>query len=186
MIKIKKSIENIKERHLYERPKIRKEAKRVIIAVTLGAILLTFKMNFGIAVPSGISMLPNFKEDNLYLMSKNFNPKRGDSVMMTVRIGREDEHYMKRIVGVPGDTISIKNQKIYLNGELFREDYVLDGIQANAEDNKEIIVGDGEYLLLGDNRENSFDGRNFGVVTEDALNYKILFRLFKLSDFIKI
>ena len=83
------------------------------------------------------------------------------------------QYYIKRVIGVPGDTIEIKNNTVYRNGEELIEDYVNPAEVPVYTDGK-WVVGDDEILVMGDNRNNSLDGRSFGTIKISCVLGKVL------------
>ena len=82
----------------------------------------------------------------------------------------------KRIAGLPGDRIQIRNGILYRNGTAVSEDFPIMKDAGAAEDT--ILLAPGEYFLLGDNRNHSRDSREFGPVAADYITNQILFHLF--------
>jgi signal peptidase I len=90
---------------------------------------------------------------------------------------------VKRVIGVPGDTVDIRNGKVYLNGEVLDETYVKgDTFQRDITFPIKAIPK-GEYLVLGDNREVSKDSRSFGLIDRCQIEGKAVFRFWPLNKF---
>jgi len=88
-----------------------------------------------------------------YLFS---DPKRGDIVVFEAP-DKPEEDYIKRIIGLPGDTIEIKEGVVYINGEPLEENYLREPMR--EENFGPVVVPDGHYFMMGDNRNNSHDSR---------------------------
>lgn len=89
------------------------------------------------------------------------DPKRGDIVVFRYPIDHalgKNTHYIKRIVGLPGDTVEVRKGSLYINGEKYEEDYI-NGTWTVENDGYTFHVPEGEYLMMGDNRNNSNDAR---------------------------
>lgn len=119
----------------------------------------------------GNSMYPNL-HDNDYLLTDKITyqlrePKRGDTIIF--RAPKNEEYdYIKRIVGLPGDTVRVNDGKIYVNDELLTEDYLSsDSFTYGGrfwKENQSIPVPEDQYFVLGDNRSHSSDSREWGPV----------------------
>lgn len=99
---------------------------------------------------------------------------------------RKDEHFIKRVIGLPGETVQIIGDDIYINGEILeedfgREDFILDPGRAVQP----ITLGEDEYFVMGDNRNNSRDGRDpsVGNVPKSTIDGRALLRIWPLSEF---
>ncbi|TSC93424.1 MAG: signal peptidase I [Candidatus Berkelbacteria bacterium Licking1014_7] len=121
-------------------------------------------------VIEGVSMEPNF-HDNEYLLvdkiSYRFSaPKRGDVIVFNPT--DSPDSYIKRIIGLPGETVKIVNNKIYVDGYKLDEPYLPDAINTNTSsqslESKIYVLQDNEYFVIGDNRQNSKDSRVIGAV----------------------
>lgn len=97
-----------------------------------------------------------------------------------------DVYYIKRIIGLPGETIQITDGKIYINGEVLEEDYgyyINDIPMSGYNAEEEIYIGEDEYFVLGDNRNNSTDSRRIGCIRRDHIEGRACFRIFPLNKF---
>lgn len=92
------------------------------------------------------------------------------------------KNLIKRVIGLPGDVIEVKNDYVYRNGELLIETYTKDGLTIG--DIPAVTVPEDSYYVMGDNRQVSKDSRNssVGFVAEDKIKGKVFFRLFPISN----
>jgi len=156
----------------------------------ISSMLVLFLLYKFIAMPEvvhGASMSPNFEDSERILMeriTRHIKPfERGEVVILHPP---EDSHvdYIKRIVGLPGDIIKIKDCQVYINrdGQKFvlEESYLpkdtctVEGPQ--LREGRSLRLKDGEFAVMGDNRTNSLDSRVFGVVKENAIIGRVIFR----------
>ena len=155
--------------------KIVKEIIPYLIIIVVVILIRTF-----IITPvrvDGASMNKTLENGQILLLYKLGNVKRYDIVVLDEEI--EDEIIIKRIIGMPNDTVEIKNGKIYVNDEEIEEEYAY----GQTSDYDKITLGDDEYFILGDNRPISKDSRYFGPVKEDEIIGKIIFRLWPINKF---
>src|SRR5258708_1127236 len=124
---------------------------------------------------NGESMETNFHNNEYILTEKityDFNkPKQGDVIVFKAPPDGHDE-YIKRIIGLPGDTVMVNNCKVYVNGQKLNEtSYLADSVCTNpgtfATEGLTLTVPANNYFLLGDNRPHSLDGRYFGFINKD-------------------
>ncbi len=140
---------------------------------------------------SGSSMYPTLhNEDNLIIdkISYRFNdPERFDIVVFEY-LGEPGTHYVKRIIGLPGETVQIKDSIIYINGEPLEENYGAEAILAAERAGEPITLGEDEYFVLGDNRNHSKDSRSYevGNVNKSQIIGKVWIRIWPLSSFGKV
>lgn len=159
-----------------------KDSLKYIIIILI--FLIIFIYVFGLQQIVGSSMHSTLENGDLVIISKShyrfFNVKRGDIVSFLY----EDTKYLvKRVIGVPGDRIEIKNNVLYINGEIVEEDY-LDNVVTNDFSLKDIgydIIPDGYYFVMGDNRENSLDSRTIGLVSKKDIIGKAIVRIWPLN-----
>ena len=138
------------------------------LAVVLGALFITFFFIIGISRVDGESMMPTLKNNQtlvFYRLKKTFN--RGDIVAVDMPNG---DYYVKRVIGVAGDVVDIKEGKVFLNGKELSEPYKQG--QTNPEGvivSYPLTVSEGKVFVLGDNREHSTDSRAIGEVSLYAI-----------------
>ena len=118
------------------------------------------------------SMEPNFSEGDRVVVNKAVywfgEPQRGD-VIIFENPKNEHEDYIKRVIGVPGDVVEIKDQAVYVNGTRLEESYIMaPPIRTMAT----VTVPENNYFVLGDNRNNSQDSRSGWFVEEDQIHGK--------------
>ena len=155
----------------------------IVVALAFAWFCLTF---FGTQVTvSGQSMQPLLNSGDVVLMNRlvyDFGkPKRMDVVVFQ----REDEKTnVKRVIGVPGDVVQIRDSRIYVNGERLEAEGLNQVSLAGLAENP-VELGEKEYFLLGDNRDSSEDSRfaNIGNVKEEQILGKVWLRISPLIDF---
>lgn len=127
----------------------------------------------------GGAMEPSFNDrDYLFINMMNKNYNRSDVVVF--KYPKDPKNYfIKRIIGLPGDQIEIKDSKVYLNGNQLDEPYLASGTETNLplRGYGTLTLKEGEYFLLGDNRDKSLDSRIFGPVTDSLMVGKIWFQM---------
>lgn len=97
----------------------------------------------------------------------------------------EEEYYVKRVIGLPGETVQIIGSEIYINGEVLEENYGKDPITNPGRAAEPITLGEDEYFVLGDNRAVSLDSRydSVGNVKRENIGGKAIFRIWPLNKF---
>lgn len=152
--------------------------------------VLAVTVLFDLAIPrslvDGHSMEPTFYgEDRLvvsrvhYLLSQ---PARGDIVVFnSLRPSEAARGVMliKRIVGLPGDSVVIRDRQVHINGEALDEPYIKEPCGRRCRDDEWTLDAD-EYFVMGDNRNNSNDSRAFGPVPLHHIVGEVIFRYFPL------
>lgn len=91
--------------------------------------------------------------------------------------------YIKRVIGVSGDRVQIKDGKVYVNGEKIQEEYLPQGTTTKIVYYNDIIVPEGYVYVMGDNRDESMDSRTFGCIPEEKIEGKVLLRYWPLGEF---
>lgn len=136
----------------------------------------------------GQSMDPNFANGDYLIIdeiSYRFRaPDRGEVIVFKYP-ENPSQRFIKRIVGLPGETVEIRNGEITIYNErgnqtLDESEYLLPDLSTSG--NMKIILKDGEYFVLGDNRHFSFDSRRFGVLPEDNIIGRVFFRAWPFNS----
>lgn len=165
-----------------------KEIYPYILIILIVAIIRTFIITP--VIVSGDSMKPNLNDGELLLVRKigyNGNKiNRSDIVVIKVKNEKgKDEEIIKRIIGLPGEHISYKNNKLFVNDNLVEEYY---NFRDTKDFNLEEIctcnsIPEGKYLVLGDNRPISKDSRtkSVGLIDEKDIIGKAIFRIWPIT-----
>lgn len=152
------------------------------IVVFLAILVMIYLFVMSPQEINGASMEPNFHDGEYILTNKVIyklkDPRRGDVVIFKSPRNK-DVDYIKRILGLPGDIVMLKENAFYINGQKLEESYIPDGTSifggSYLAENSEIMVPDGYYFLVGDNRPHSSDSREFGPIpTRDFIGKAIL------------
>lgn len=163
------------------KPWWRETIETILWALVLALILRTFVIQ-AFWIPSG-SMIPTLEPGDRVLVLKfwyslpKLEPKRGQIVVFKYPVDPRRD-FVKRVIGIPGDTVEIKNGAVFVNGAEIFEPYVKNHDSYNME---QVVVPEDSYLCLGDNRPNSQDGRFWGFVPRKFLRGPALFRYWPLS-----
>ena len=107
-------------------------------------------------------------------------PQRGDIIVLDDPRGLVNEHLVKRVIGLPGETFEIVNGHVYINGRLLDEPYITQPWDGSTP--KETIPA-GDYFVMGDNRQNSWDSRFFGLVPRELIVGKAQLSYWPFSKF---
>ncbi len=161
------------------------------VKVVLLAFLVAFVLRayvFDVTKVDGTSMYPTLEDrDSLitdkisYLISQ---PERGDIVVLKAP-DMPGHDYIKRVIGLPNEELQIMNGRVYIDGVALDEPY-LDNAVTEGDDH--LIIPDGFYFVMGDNRGDSRDSRldSIGVINGDTISGKAVFRIFPVSGFGKL
>ena len=149
--------------------------------------IILFLMIYVVSVTQvvGSSMIPNLHDGDVLILSKAnyriFDVKRGDIISLDY----EDTKYLiKRVIGLPGDDVDIIDNQLYINGEVYKEDYLNEGLNYadfSLQDLGYATIPEDYYLVLGDNREDSIDSREIGLISKDEINGKIVLRIWPIN-----
>lgn len=129
----------------------------------------------------GPSMQPSFHAGEFLVVSRLSylagEPERGDVVVFDAPEARPDDPpLIKRLIGMPGDTIEVRASQVYVNGEALAEPYIKEPCTPAMCRDADWRLGPNEYFFMGDNRNNSRDSRRFGPVSRDHVVGEALIR----------
>jgi signal peptidase I len=162
----------------------------IIIFVAVRSVVLNFRVD-------GSSMLPNLVDGEMLLVNRNAyesfdlytlvdwlpgvehanakeitpfdGPNRGDIIVFDPPVP-SSKPYIKRVIGLPGETVEIRDGSVFIDGVRLEEDYIDEGItDCGQQECKTVTVPEGHIYVMGDNRRHSSDSRFFGTVEIDAV-----------------
>ena len=159
----------------------------IAIAVVVALVVIQFITP---TVVDGSSMEPNLHHGDYLIMSKQSyglfggEPEYGDVVVVKTHLKDEKNHdklIIKRVIGLPGDEITIENGDVYVNGEVQDDSYTKDQVTNGIIEG--LVVPENSIFCLGDNRLNSKDSRSseVGCISEDDIVGKVVLRLLPLD-----
>lgn len=147
----------------------------LIVSLITALIILCIRMFviFPVKV-EGNSMDSTLITGEKYLVNKIETPERGDIIVFESPF-EEGKNFVKRVIAEEGETIEINNGNVYINDKKIKEDYIeehkrsLDIGETLMEDKEKEMISDDSYFVMGDNRLNSTDSRNFGEIKKDSI-----------------
>jgi len=165
---------------------IKEWIKDILIAIVVSVIIMQFIKP---TIVREHSMEETLKENDYILLSRQAyglfgEPHRGDIVVFESDLKTQDgdnKLLVKRIIAIPGDTISIEGGWVIVNSEPVKEEYTKDGY--TATEMEEVAIPEGYLFAMGDNRQNSMDSRDsrVGLISLETVVGKAFFRLYPFS-----
>ncbi len=156
-----------------------------LFVFTLLAVMLLTSFFFRNSIVDGDSMNGTLIDgEHLIITDVFYTPERGDIIVFEDFTIDTTDPLVKRVIAVGGDMIRVTGGKVYVNEELVTEAYV-----SSLEVRKEVplmTVPEGEVFVMGDNRANSHDSRDFGTVSEDSILGKVVLRFYPFDKFGKV
>jgi signal peptidase I len=137
------------------------------------------------AIVEGPSMQPNFVTGQLVIVNRSayfFSaPARGDVVVLHNPSSSVKDDLIKRVIGLPGETLELRAGQVYINGMPLEEPYIKNPCGSNCNGKWEL--GPDQYFIMGDNRPNSSDSRGFGPINKGLIVGQAWIRYWPLPDF---
>lgn len=155
----------------------------VFLIGTIITFFVLFKVVTFNHVPSE-SMENTIRINSIICISRNVKTiNRYDIITFNKTIEKDgkkiSDNLIKRVIGLPGDTLTFSDNNIYVNGDLVDDSFVK--YKTFTYKNKTIVVPDEKYFVMGDNRGNSYDSRNWGFVDRSEIKGKAIYTLLPLS-----
>jgi signal peptidase I len=142
----------------------------VLLTCSLVSVIFLHRYVFAVYIIEGSSMWPTLKDGDTALVNmlvrRMGSIERGEIVL--VRDGQYREYATKRIVGLPGERIEIRDNQVCVNGHPLDEPYLPKGTVTTSSCSS-FLLGSREYFVLGDNRADSFDSRSYGPIPKEAV-----------------
>lgn len=138
-----------------------------LLCMALGVAVVTFKATgLRFCTVDGHSMDNTLHDGQQLIINPSAEPAFGDIIVFDYG----GTYLIKRVIGIPGDTVTVVKGVLYVNNIKYSEPYLDPENTAAFADSSFIMpVGEGEYFVMGDNRDNSRDGRNFGPIAKDSI-----------------
>lgn len=166
----------------------KKEAYSWMKAIVF-ALVIVFICRAFIFTPvavKGESMEPTLENKDKVVISKLSGSDRFDVIVFKEPV--KDEQYIKRVIGLPGETVEMKDDVLYINGKPYEEPYLENNNITSDFTLKELTgqekVPDGCFFVLGDNRMNSKDSRELGFISAESIIGEAKFRYYPLQEIV--
>ena len=161
----------------------------IYIAIIVICVAFVPKYVLQRTIVDGKSMMNTLKHgENLLVEKVSYHftyPGRFDVIVFYPHGRESSDYYIKRVIGLPGETVQIKGEDIYINDEKIEENFGKDPIVDPGIAEKPIKLGDDEFFVLGDNRTVSEDSRyeEVGPVKRENIEGRAILRIYPLSEF---
>lgn len=159
--------------------------KTIAIALLIATVIKLFFIDA--TRVNGFSMLNTLYHDDMLFVDKigpRFHDYDRGNIVILKAPDDPAKLYVKRVIGIPGDSIELKDEKVYLNGKELNEPYTSVDYTLPERDGTKWTLGEDEYFVMGDNREQgaSNDSRNFGPITRDSMIGHAFVRFYPFAD----
>lgn len=171
-------------------PRMLKDIMELLVGGAV-AVFLAFVLVFSVGMRTSVigdSMEPALHNGQEILMNRILyrisTPRRGDVIVFLPNGNQNAHFYVKRVVGLPGETVQIREGSVYIDGVLLEENELFDKIADPGIAQNELLLEGDEFFVLGDNRNSSEDSRsgNIGAVKRDDIVGKAWFHMASQDD----
>ncbi len=171
-------------------PRLLKDVMELLVGGAV-AVFLAFVLVFSVGMRTSVigdSMEPALHNGQEILMNRILyrisTPKRGDVIVFLPNGNQNTHFYVKRVVGLPGETVQIRDGSVYIDGVFLEESELFDKIADPGIAQNELLLEGDEFFVLGDNRNSSEDSRsgNIGAVKKDNIVGKAWFHMAAQGD----
>jgi signal peptidase I len=157
---------------------LREMLETFLLAIVLFLVVNTITSRYEV---QSLSMEPTLHEGEYLIVSKISywfrQPHRGDIVVLDPPLSQSEIPYIKRVVGLPGEQVEVRDGRVWINGTALNEPYISGPLAYNGK----WTMGEGEYFVLGDNRNNSSDSHAWGVLPQENILGNAVFRYWPLE-----
>lgn len=157
---------------------LREMLETFMLALVLFLVVNTITSRYEV---QSLSMEPTLHEGEYLIVSKIsywfHQPQRGDIVVLKPPLGQSEIPYIKRVVGLPGEQVEVRNGRVWISGVALNEPYISGPLAYSGN----WTMGEGEYFVLGDNRNNSSDSHAWGVLPRENILGNAVFRYWPLE-----
>jgi signal peptidase I len=163
---------------------IREYIEAMVVAIVLALIIRTLVVQ-AFKIPSG-SMLQTLQIGDHILVNKFIytftDPERGDIIVFKYPEDKTRD-FIKRVIGLPGETIEVKNRVVYIDGKPIKENYAAyTATEFSSYNNlSPRLIPPDSYFMMGDNRDNSMDSRKWGFLKRDLIRGKAMILYFSIQ-----
>ena len=133
--------------------------ENIVFLIILTAIIITRIFFFSPIRVNGTSMHPSLQDKEFMILSK-IGLKQGINRFDIVVVQENNKYIIKRVIGLPGESVMYKDSKLYINGKVIEDNYS----KTTTNDFDNVVLGENEYFVMGDNRAVSSDSRIIGPV----------------------
>ena len=133
--------------------------ENIVFLIILTAIIITRIFFFSPIRVNGTSMHPTLQDKELMILNK-ISLKQGINRFDIVVVQENNKYIIKRVIGLPGESVRYKDSKLYINGKVIEDNYS----KTTTNDFDNVVLGENEYFVMGDNRAVSSDSRIIGPV----------------------
>lgn len=152
-----------------------------IALIALLPVLITYHFLARPFIVQGASMEPNFQNGN-YLIVDILSSRRGLIERGDIIVFRYPQdpslYHIKRVIGLPGDRVSILNRRVFINGDIITEEYIPSYVFTDPISYTDLQLMDDQYFIMGDNRSSSLDSRAWGPLDKDNIIGIVRLRIF--------
>lgn len=157
-----------------------KDASKYIIVIIFALLFFIFVM--GLQQVIGPSMNPTLNEGDIIITNKFIYRFKSIERNDVVVISQDEKYMIKRIVGLPGETVEYQNNDVLINGKAYKETFTNSETEDfTIQDLGYDVIPEDMYLVLGDNRENSLDSRTFGLISKNQIIGKAWIKIWPIS-----
>ena len=165
-----------------------KKLKNILSYVIVIVIAILIKeFIFSPIKVNGTSMYPTLNDGDLMILNEIGYYLNGVERFDVVVVKKNGERLIKRVIGLPGEKVEYKDNELYVNGNLIKEEFTHETTHNfNLEEIGVNVIPEGYYFVVGDNRTNSLDSRKIGLISKSEIKGKARFVLYPFSKFGKI